>query len=102
MIESTSYAVSWSDADVRIVGYARLTPNGLRLAGGGAGGRERTRTLRYADLTSIDIVRVAAHREIALRVGGELLMVSSLDRPGSLGELAERLRKLTDRSTPEA
>jgi hypothetical protein len=38
---------------------------------------------------------VNAHRELALDLGTERLMLSSLDRPGSLGELADRLRELT-------
>ena len=94
--DTTSYAVSWRDSDLRFVGHARLMPDGLRLAGGGPEGREQVRTLLYDDLTNVDIVRLKSHRELALELGDELLMVSSLDRPGSLGELAERLRKLTD------
>jgi hypothetical protein len=94
MTETTSYAVSWSERGIRFVGYARLGTNGLRLAGGGAGGREQLRTLRYEDVKAVDVVRVNAHRELALDLGEERLLISSLDRPGSLGELAERLRKL--------
>lgn len=93
-----SYAVSWSEDDVQFVGHARLSPEGLRLIGGSPGGREQLRTLRYEDVTNVDVVRVRSHRELALELGDELLMVSSLDRPGSLGELAGRLLKLTDSS----
>jgi hypothetical protein len=96
MTDSTSYAVSWRDTDLRFVGHARLLPEGLRLAGGGPEGREQVRTLRYEDVTNVDIVRLLSHRELALEFGDEVLMVSSLDRPGSLGELAERLLKLVD------
>ncbi len=95
MTETTSYAVSWTAGAIRFVGYARLGADGLRLAGGGPGGREQLRALRYEDVTGVDVVRVNAHRELALDLGTERLMLSSLDRPGSLGELADRLRELT-------
>jgi hypothetical protein len=95
MTETTSYAVAWNDEDARLMGYARIMPDGLRLVGGGPGGRERLRTLRYGDLRNIDLVRVNSHRELALELADELVLVSSLDRPGSLAELAERLRALT-------
>ena len=96
MTDTTSYAVSWRDTDLRFVGHARLLPEGLRLAGGGPEGGAQVRTLRYEDFTNVDIVRLKSHRELALQLGDELVMVSSLDRPGSLGELAERLLKLMD------
>ena len=95
MTETTSYAVAWTAGEIRFVGYARLGANRLRLAGGGPGGREQLRTLRYEDVTGVAVVRVNDHRELALDVAGERLMLSSLDRPGSLGEIAERLRELT-------
>ena len=91
----TNYAVSGSAEGIRFVGYALFRPDGLRLAGGGPGGREQLRTLRYEDVVDVGVVRVNAHRELALDLGDELLLVSILDRPGSLAELAERLRELT-------
>jgi hypothetical protein len=97
MTETTSYAVAWTAEEVRFVGYARLGSEELRLAGGGHDGREQLHTLRYEEVTGVNLVRANAHRELALDVGGERLMLSSLDRPGSLGELAERLRVLTIR-----
>jgi hypothetical protein len=96
MTETTSYAVSWTDEGVQFVGYARLSPDGLRLAGGGPGGREQLRTLPYDELAGVEVVRVNGHRELTLDLGKELLMLSSLDRPGSLGELAERVRTLME------
>ena len=96
MNDTTTYAVSWRDTELRFVGHARLLPEGLQLAGGGPEGREQVRTFRYDDVTNVDIVRLKSHRELALELGDELVMVSSLDRPGSLGELAERLLKLMD------
>jgi hypothetical protein len=95
MSETSSYAVSWTDDGVRFVGHARLGRDGLQLAGGGPGGREQHRTLRFDDVVGVDVVRVETGRELAVDLGEELLMVSSLDRPGSLWELADRLRKLT-------
>ena len=100
MTETNSYAVSWTAGDVRFVGYARLGRDGLRLAGGGPGGREQLRTLPYEDVKDVAVVRVNAHRELALDLGDELLMVSSLDRPGSLGELGEQLRRRLACATP--
>lgn len=99
MTETTSYAVSWTAEGVRFVGYALFRPDGLRLAGGGPGGREQLRTLRYEDVEGVRVVRVNAQRELALDLGDELLTISSLDRPGSLAELAERLRPLTGSAT---
>jgi hypothetical protein len=94
MTTTQSYAVSWTADDIRFVGHAYLGTHGLRLAGGGPGGREQLRTLRYEDVREVDVVRVNSHRELALDLGQELFMVASLDGPGSLGELAERLRSL--------
>lgn len=92
MNEISSYAVAWCAGEVRFVGYAVLMPDALRLSGGGPGGREQLRTIRYEDVSDVDVVRVNSHRELALDLGAELLMVSSLDRPGSLGELTDALR----------
>ena len=96
MTDTTSYAVSWRYTDLRFVGHARLLDAEGEGATAAAKGREQVRTLRYEDVTNVDIVHLMSHRELALELGDEVLMVSSLDRPGSLGELAERLLKLVD------
>ena len=91
----TSYAVTWRNGQTRFVGYARLESAGLRLEGREADGSEGLRTIGYEDIGRVDVIRMNGHRGIVLELmGDDRVAVTSLDRPGSLGELAERLRSL--------
>ena len=95
MSTPTSYAVAWRNGHTRFVGYARLEPAGLRLEGRDADGSEGLRTISYEDIDRIDVNRMNGHRGIVLELmGDDRIAITSLDRPGSLGELSERLRSL--------
>jgi hypothetical protein len=97
MTEASTYAVSWLDSSARYVGYAELRPQTLRLEGRGAVGAEGLRTIPYREIASVDLRRVNGTRTVALETSsGGTVVIASLDRPGSLAELADRLRRLTD------
>lgn len=92
-----TYAVAWSGGDTRFVGHARLETRALRLEGRDADGSEGLRTIGYHDIEAIDVSRTNGSRGIVLVVAGnERVVITSLDQPGSLGELTERLRSLAD------
>ena len=92
-----TYAVAWSGGDTRFVGHARLQTQALRLEGRDADGSEELRTIGYDDIEAIGVSRTNGSRGIVLDVAGdERIVITSLDRPGSLGELTERLLSLTD------
>ena len=96
MSPPTSYAVAWRKGHTRFVGYARLEPAGLRLEGRDADGSEGLRTIGYEDVLRIDVNRMNGHRGIVLELAGDdQISITSLDRPGSLGEMAEQLRGRT-------
>jgi len=95
MSTPTSYAVAWRNGHTRFVGYARLEPAALRLEGRDADGTEGLRTISYEDIGRIDINRTNGHRGIVLELTrDDRIAITSLDRPGSLGELSELLRSL--------
>ena len=97
MSSPTSYAVAWRNGHTRFVGHARLESAGLRLEGRDADGSEGLRTISYENIDRIDINRMNGHRGILLELmGDDRIAITSLDRPGSLGELAEQLRGRTD------
>lgn len=97
MRDPTSYAVTWRDGEARFVGYVRLEPEALRLEGRNADGGEGLRTIHYGDIGRIDVSRTNGHRGIVLKmVGDDRVLITSLDGPGSLGEITDHLRKLTD------
>ena len=57
--------------------------------------REGLRTISYEDIDRIDVSRMNGHRGIVLELmGDDRIAITSLDRPGSLGELSELLRSL--------
>lgn len=96
MSPAATYAVSWTDAGALFVGYAQLGTRELRLEGR-SDGREGLRSVPYRNVVGLDVRRGSGGRGLAIVLaGGEVVTISSLDRPGSLGELADRLRKLTD------
>ena len=98
MTHGTTYAIAWQGVgENRFVGYLRLEPEVLRLEGRGRGGVEGLRTVAYETVSQVELHRDNGSREIALRLSGdEVVVLTSLDRPGSLGELADHLRNLTD------
>jgi hypothetical protein len=100
MTDGTTYAIAWQGVDEnRFVGYLRLEPELLRLEGRGRGGVEGLRTVAYEAVNQVELRRDNGSRKIALRLRGEdVVVLTSLDRPGSLGELADHLRNLTDSS----
>ena len=98
MADGTTYAIAWQGVDKnRFVGYLRLEPEVLRLEGRGRAGAEGLRTVAYDAVSRVELRRDNGSREIALRLhGDDVVVLTSLDRPGSLGELADHLRNLTD------
>ena len=96
MTSPTSYAVAWLNGHTRFVGYARLEPASLRLEGRDSDGSEGLRTISYEDIGLIDVSRWNGYRGIVLElVGDDRITITSLDRPGSLGEIEEQLRGRT-------
>jgi hypothetical protein len=97
MAERPSYAVAWRDGPTRFVGHAEVGADCLRLEGRAPDVTEGLRTIRYTDVERVDVQRVNGARGLALVLAaGRVVTIMSLDRPGSLVELADRLRKLTD------
>jgi hypothetical protein len=97
MVETKSYAVTWTERGARFVGHALLAARGLRLEGRDASAREGRRTIRFDQIVGIETRRTNGHRSLAIEVAGDdEVLIASLDRPGSLGELSHRLRLLTD------
>ena len=97
MSAPTSYAVAWRNGHARFVGYALFEPAGLRLEGRDADGSEGLRTISYEDIGLIDVSRTNGSRGIVLEIRGtDRVVITSLDRPGSLGEMTEQLRGRTD------
>ncbi|MEP7334534.1 MAG: hypothetical protein ABI717_02025 [Actinomycetota bacterium] len=97
MSEATTYAIVWHDEENRFVGSLRLEPDVMRLEGRGSGGEEGLRTVTYGDIRRIELRRNNGSREIAISLAdNDNLLLTSLDAPGSLGELADRLRRRTD------
>lgn len=96
MTETSTYAVAWREGPARYVGHVELRADQLRLEGRGPVG-QGLRAIPYADITRVEVHRVNGSRGIALALPRDgLVEITSLDRPGSLAELADRLRKLTD------
>jgi hypothetical protein len=89
--------VAWHDGKTTYVGYVRLEPDAVRLEGRDVTGGEGLRTLGYDAIDRIDVSRTNGSRGIVLDVrGADRVVITSLDRPGSLAELAEQLRGRTD------
>jgi hypothetical protein len=98
MTDGITYAIAWHGVDeTRFVGYLRLEPEVFRLEGRGRGGVEGLRTIAYETVSQVELRRDNGSRKIALRLrDDDVVVLTSLDRPGSLGELADHLRNLTD------
>jgi hypothetical protein len=97
MVAPVSYAVSWAAGDARFVGHALLADRGLRLEGRDPNAHEGRRWIRFDEIVGLELRRTNGHRGLVVEIADEDdVLISSLDRPGSLGELADRLRLLTD------
>lgn len=97
MVETRSYAVTWTEGSSRFVGHAMLTDRVLRLEGRDESGREGRRTIRFDQIAGLELRRRNGDRNLAVEIADDdELLIASLDRPGSLGELSDRLRVLTD------
>lgn len=97
MVEPLSYAVTWAEGDARFVGHALLADRHLRLEGRDASAHEGSRSIRFDRIAGLELRRTNGHRILVVEVaGGDAVLISSLDRLGSLGELAHRLEALTD------
>jgi hypothetical protein len=96
-----SYAVSWQEDDrPTVVGRLDLGPRRVRMEGRSGSGESR-RVLRYGDIADVHTRRSNGHRVLELRLAeGATVVVASLDRPGSLNELAEELRARTAKPQP--
>ncbi|HET9675226.1 MAG TPA: hypothetical protein VFP31_10495 [Gaiellaceae bacterium] len=98
MVDPVSYAVTWAEDEARFVGHALIVDRGLRLEGRDANAHVGRRSVRFDQIVSLETRRTNGHRSLLLELAGDdRLVVTSLDRPGSLGELTDRLRLLTDR-----
>ena len=97
-----SYAVLWSESSGGVeAGKLELEQNALRFEGaGGSHGKARVHRVFYEDIESVHVGRGLPERlagkptlVLDLAVGGAL-RIGSVDRPGILTELAERLGHL--------
>jgi hypothetical protein len=93
-----SYAVIWREAAGPLwAGKLVLGPTELRLESGAPRGRLATRTLRYADLSAVETTRLPEERihgrptVLVKRTGKAPLAIATVESPGSLHEVAERL-----------
>jgi hypothetical protein len=97
MVERRSYAVTWTEGKSRFVGHALLAGGGLRLEGRDGNAREGRRTIRFGQIAGLEMRRTNGHRSLVVEIaGGDEVLIATLDRPGSLAELGDRLRLLTD------
>src|SRR6266566_2490501 len=85
-----SYAVYWNEPDgTRFAGRISVDSSGAELEGGGPDGRQARRRIRAADITSLRYER--GHLFVRRRNGAPVL-IGSVDRPGVLCELRDRLQ----------
>jgi hypothetical protein len=94
-----SYAVIWREpAGPLRAGKLILGPTELRLESGAPRGRLSARTLRYADLSGVEMSSRPEERihggptVLVKRTGQATLALATVGSPGSLHEVAERLR----------
>jgi hypothetical protein len=95
---SRSYAVTWREPDGAVrAGKLELRPNALHLASGTPRRRRSEQTLRYADLSAVEMTRRPSERihgrptAMIKRPGRAPLAVAAISGPGALHELVERL-----------
>lgn len=84
-----TYAVYWNESDgSRFAGRISLGASAAELEGTGDGRRVR-RLIAFEEITSVRYQRGRLH---LWRRNGAPLRLGSVDRPGALRELAERLK----------
>ena len=98
----SSYAVLWSDLVGEIEsGKLELEPNGLRFEGRRGRTSAQVQRVYYDDIEDVHVGRMPQERidgrpALVLRLArGGPLRIGSVDGPGTLTELAERLVPLT-------
>ena len=85
-----TYAVYWNDLEgARFAGRLSLNASCAELEGGAADGRQTVRRIAFDDMASVRYERGWLH---VWRRSGAPLRLGSVDRPGALRELSERLQ----------
>jgi hypothetical protein len=85
-----TYAVYWNDLDgARFAGRISLGAASAELDGGAGDGRRTRRRIDFDDIASVHYERGRLH---VWRRCGAPLRFGSVDRPGALRELGERLQ----------
>ena len=85
-----TYAVSWNELDgARFAGRISLNSAFAELEGGASDGRRTRRRIRFDEIASVRYERGRLH---VWRRCGAPLRLGSVDRPGALRELGERLQ----------
>jgi hypothetical protein len=85
-----TYAVYWNELDgARFAGRLSLSASFAELDGGAGDGRRTQRRIRFDEISSVRYERGLLH---VWRRSGAPLRFGSVDRPGALRELGERLQ----------
>ena len=85
-----TYAVYWNDPDGgRFAGRISLAASCAELEGGASDGRRTCRRIAFEDISPVRYERGRLH---VWRRSGAPLRLGSVDRPGALRELGERLQ----------
>jgi hypothetical protein len=85
-----TYAVYWTEADgARFAGRVSLGASYAELDGGTGDGRRSRRRIGFDEIASVHYERGLLH---VWRRSGAPLRFGSVDRPGALHELGERLQ----------
>ena len=88
-----TYAVYWNEADgSRFAGRVSLGPSCAYLEGGAGDGRRKWRRISFDQIASVRCERGRLH---VWRRDGAPLRLGSVDGPGALRELAERLQAVS-------
>jgi hypothetical protein len=102
-----SYAVIWREAAGPLrAGKLILGPAELRLESGAPRGLLSARTLRYAGLSSVEMTRLPEERihgrptVLVKRAGKAPLAIATVESPGSLHEVVERLADAVAGASP--
>lgn len=91
-----TYAVAWVEDGAHFVGSAKPRPRALCLEGR-TNGSERLSMLPYRDIARIMVERAAGRTELALELrNARRIVISSLDKAGTVLELAEELYRFAD------